>query len=255
MVPNDAALRKVVLDEATGIAPALAPKGLHISCSTISPATSRELYAVHQRAQQRYVAAPVFARPDGIEQKTGTFVLSGDQSAMEESVSILRKTSSATYEFGPDAGAANVVKLCGNFMIAAAIESMAEALSLADKNDVDRCKVMDMLSETIFNCLIYNGYGKRVSRRNHKPGGFSLELGLKDVSLVHDTAQRSQAPMPLASLLRDRFLSAAARGRSDIDWSGIGLSVSEDAGLDMSDALADARAGGTSNDAPSKHTK
>ena len=38
--------------------------------------------------------------------------------------------------------------------------------------------------------------------------------------------------MPFASLLHDRFVGASARGRGRMDWSAIGLSVSEDAGLD-----------------------
>jgi hypothetical protein len=44
--------------------------------------------------------------------------------------------------------------------------------------------------------------------------------------------------MPVASLLRDRFLGATARGRGHMDWSAIGLSVSEDAGVDVSESLA-----------------
>ena len=84
-------------------------------------------------------------------------------------------------------GAANVVKLGGNFLIASAIEAMAESLALAEANGVDRVAMMEMLNSTIFDCLIYKGYGQRVSERDHLPypdAHFALELGLKDVSLV-----------------------------------------------------------------------
>ena len=59
--------------------------------------------------------------------------------------------------------------------------------------------------------LMANRYGQRVSERDHGPGGFALELGLKDVTLVTDTAHASSTPMPFASVLRDRYLSARAQ--------------------------------------------
>ena len=63
--------------------------------------------------------------------------------------------------------------------------------------------------------------------------GFALELGLKDVSLVLDTAHRSSTPMPVGSLLKDRYTAAQNKGRGQLDWSSIGLSISEDAGVDV----------------------
>ena len=61
-------------------------------------------------------------------------------------------------------------------------------MALSEKHGVDRVAVMQLLSSTIFDCLIYKGYGQRVSERDHKPGGFSLTLGYKDVSLVRKAA-------------------------------------------------------------------
>jgi 3-hydroxyisobutyrate dehydrogenase-like beta-hydroxyacid dehydrogenase len=95
---------------------------------------------------------------------------------------------------------------------------------------VDGKEVIKLLSGTIFDCLIYKGYGQRVSERDHRPGGFSLELGLKDVSLVSQAARECNTPMPFLSVLLDRFVSAKARGRGGMDWSAIGMCVSENAG-------------------------
>ena len=102
----------------------------------------------------------VFARPDGLARKQATFPLSGPAKGVQVAKALLMCTSTGVYEFGPDPGAANVVKLCGNFLIASAIESMAESMALAEKNGVDRVELMHMLSSTIFDCLIYRGYGK-----------------------------------------------------------------------------------------------
>ena len=152
---------------------------------------------------------------------------------------MLLSTGTKVYNFGPDCGNGNVVKLCGNFLIASTIESLSESLALAENNGVDRKAVMEMLTTTIFDCLIYKGYGDRVANRKHQPGGFALELGLKDVTLVLDTAHKSNTTMPLGSLLYDRYLTARAKGRAELDWSAIGLNASEDAGVDISKSLAE----------------
>lgn len=77
----------------------------------------------------------------------------------------------------------------------------------------------------------YQGYGDRVAQRSHVPGeqlvgpGFQLDLGLKDITLALDVAHKVQAPMPFASVLRDRFLAATAKGRGTMDWSAIGAGL------------------------------
>jgi len=242
MVPNDKALWAVVKGE-DGIFEATA-KGsglLHISCSTVSPFTSRALSDECEAAGVVHVSAPAFARPDGIAKRQAYFPISGgDTVARSASIELIGTTSPETFDFGDDPGAANVVKLSGNYLIASSIQSIAEAMALAEKNGLDRVQVMNMLSSTIFDCLIYKGYGQRVSERDHKPGGFALELGLKDVALVKDTAARSGVPMPVASVLHDRWLAAYAKGRGEVDWSAVALSTSEDSGVDVSAALAKA---------------
>jgi 3-hydroxyisobutyrate dehydrogenase-like beta-hydroxyacid dehydrogenase len=241
MVPNDAVLRSVVCDEKTGLIHTL--KGIHISCSTIHPDTARELALLHKARGSSYVGAPIFARADGVEKRQASFVVGGEDAAVEKALPILECNSSGVFRFGEDAGAGNVVKLCGNFMIASAIESCAEAASLAEKSGVDRVKMMEMLTSTIFDCLIYKGYGMRTAKREHMPGqplvgpGFQLSLGLKDVTLAQDVAHKVQSPMPFASVLHDRFLASQAKGRGKMDWSAVALLSSEEAGVDVTNWL------------------
>ncbi len=108
---------------------------------------------------------------------------------------------------------------------------MSEALALAEKNGVDRVHAMKLYNSTFLDSAIYKGYGQRVSERDHRPGGFALELGAKDMNLVKETALASQTPMPFLSVLQDHFLSAQAKGRGNLDWSAIGLGASEKAGV------------------------
>ncbi|MEW6720093.1 MAG: NAD-binding protein, partial [Thermodesulfobacteriota bacterium] len=133
--------------------------------------------------------------------------------------------------FGDDPGAANLVKLCGNFMILSAVEAMSEAFALAEKNGVDRAAVASFFGETLFSCPIYQNYGRIVANRAYEPAGFQLALGMKDVKLVKGAADSARVPMALAELLHERLTDSIAKGRSGMDWTAIELLVAERAGL------------------------
>jgi 3-hydroxyisobutyrate dehydrogenase-like beta-hydroxyacid dehydrogenase len=205
--------------------------GIHISLSTISPETSRHLAEQHRQFGVEYVAAPVFGRPEAAAAKRLVVCVSGAARAKEAVNPLLTAISQAIFDFGEEVGAANVVKLCGNFLIGAAIEALAESLALAEKNGVPRRAVADMLTKTLFGCPVYQGYGKQIAEERYEPVGFRLPLGLKDVNLVLQTGAHSSVPLPTASLLRDRFLAAMAKGREHMDWTAIAIGISEDAGL------------------------
>ncbi|KAF4315870.1 hypothetical protein BBO99_00007246 [Phytophthora kernoviae] len=252
VLPNDEVVTSVVLGDdskpGSGLLANMTPEVLHIGCSTIHPNTSRFLDLKHSEAKTAYVASPIFARPDGMEALQANFVLSGsDTAAVEQAAQFVNKcTTGRVVTFSTeDPGAANAVKLCGNFLIATAIESMAEALSLLEANGVDRVQAMEFYSSTFMNSVIHKGYGQRVSERDHRPGGFALELGYKDQRLAHQMAMEAQVPMPFLSTLIDRFLSERAKGRSDLDWSAIGLGVCESRGVDVSEAIERSRSGQT----------
>ncbi|RMF94442.1 MAG: NAD(P)-dependent oxidoreductase [Planctomycetota bacterium] len=126
---------------------------------------------------------------------------------------------------------AHVAKLCSNFLIATVIESLGEAFTLAEKNGLPPQALYDALTEFLFNCLIYKGYGAHILSGKHDEPLFRLRLGLKDLNLVAQTAFESETPMPLVSLLKDRYTSSKALGRGDWDWTAVALEIRRQAGL------------------------
>ena len=230
MVANDAALKEVTLG-AQGFAPTLGAGGLHISMSTVSPETSRLLAQEHARHGSLFVSAPVFGRPEAAAAKKLWIVQSGDAGAKARAEPVLRALGQGIHDFGEEPGAANVVKLSGNFVILSAVEAMGEALALAEKNGVDRHALAAFWGETIFGCPIYQNYSKLLAQRQYEPAGFKLELGLKDVRLVREVAEHATLPMPLVDLLHERLLTSLAKGRGGIDWTGIELVTAEAGGL------------------------
>src|SRR5262249_45074889 len=183
MVADDAALAELVAGEAA-LAERLGQGGIHISMSTVAPATTRELAQVHRRTGSMLVAAPVFGRPDAAAAKRLWICVSGPAAAKAAAQPILEAVGQRVFDFGEVTEAANVAKISGNFLIAAAIEAMSEVFTLAEKNGVDRSALATMLGQTLFACPVYQGYGGTIANRRHSPAGFRLPLGLKDVEIV-----------------------------------------------------------------------
>jgi 3-hydroxyisobutyrate dehydrogenase-like beta-hydroxyacid dehydrogenase len=229
LLADDAALEDVVLGEG-GILPRLGAGGLHLSMSTISPATARRLSDAHRERGAAYVAAPVFGRPEGAASGKLWIVTSGLDEAKARVRPVLEALGQGIHDFGDDPGGAHAVKLAGNFLIAAASEAMAEAYTLGEKCGLDRVQLAEFFGSTLFPSRIYQSYGKAIAEHRYEPAGFKLRLGLKDLRLVLGTADASEMPMPLASLLHDRLLALAAQGHGDVDWTAIGLGVASDAG-------------------------
>lgn len=230
MLADDASVEALVTGE-DALAERLAPDGIHLSMSTVSPALTRRLARYHSDRGSMMLAAPVFGRPNAAQAKKLWVCVSGNAATKERVRPLIDAMGQGVFDFGDEPGAANAVKLAGNFMIAAAMEAMAEALTMVQKSGVDPVAAMDMLSSTLFAAPVYKGYGAAIAHRRHVPADFRLPLGLKDIDLVLKTANEARVPMPLGNLLHDRFISAIAKGRADMDWSAIALGAADDAGI------------------------
>lgn len=231
MVANDQALRDVTLGEG-GLAERLGRGGVHLSMSTVAPATSRSLAEEHRKAGAAYVAAPVFGRPEAAAARKLWMCVSGPGDAQSRVAPLLRALGQGSFDLGEDPGAGDVVKLAGNFLIFCVIEALGEALTFAQKNGVDRAVAAHMLTQSMFNTPLYHTYSKLLVERDHERAGFRLVLALKDLNLLQEAAYAGQTPMPFANVVRDRMLSAVARGRGQMDFSVLGRGAWEDAGLD-----------------------
>lgn len=230
MVADDAALESQVFGDA-GILASLPRNGIHISCSTIGVALSDRLTAAHSAAMQEFISCPVFGRPDAAEAGRLAVVAAGPANAVERCKPLFEAFGPKLLILGEKPSLANVVKLSGNFLIASVLESLSEAIAFARKSGVDAATLLDFLTSTLFNAPVYKTYGGLIVEGNYDKVGFALPLGLKDVRLVLQAAEAKSVPMPIASVVRDRFLTAMARGNENKDWSALGLIAAEDAGL------------------------
>ena len=229
-LPDDAAVLSIFHAHGT-IFRKLGDTGLHVSMATISPQTSKVVHERHKTLGGNYCVATVMGRPDAVEIKRQFYIMAGESMHLNRVRPVLESISSATYTLGEEPELANAAKLAFNFLIASAIESMAEAFTFAKKNGVDSNQFFAMISETHFACPLYKNYGKAILERQFYDPLFRMALGAKDMNLVASSAKDCQAPMRFASVLQDRFTTSLAKGRENYDWIGIALDVEEEAGI------------------------
>ncbi|WP_067976390.1 NAD(P)-dependent oxidoreductase [Mycolicibacter icosiumassiliensis] len=230
MLADDDAVEQVTLGP-DGIVASLPPGGTHISSSTISVALARRLTAAHADAGQSYVAAPVFGRPEAAAAAKLFVIAAGAPAVLDVVAPLFDAIGQRTFVVSEQPYTANLVKLSGNFLLATVIESLGEATALVEKAGVDPVTYVDILTSTLFNAPAYRTYGDLIARKSFVPAGFAATLGLKDVRLALQAAEELTVPLPLGSLLRDRFLTLLANGGGQLDWSAIATLAERDAGL------------------------
>jgi 3-hydroxyisobutyrate dehydrogenase-like beta-hydroxyacid dehydrogenase len=230
MLADDHAVESVVFGK-NGILGALPRGGIHISISTISVALSERLTAAHREAGQEYIAAPVFGRPEAAAAAKLFVVGAGPATTLQKCQPLFDAISQRTFLAGDEPRSANVIKLAGNFLIASTIEIFGEAFALARKSGIAAPEFLEILAGTLFTAPFQVGYGGIIAREAYDPAGFAAVLGLKDLRLVLAAADSAGVPMPVASVVRDRFQAAVGRGYRDKDWSVIAKLAAEDSGL------------------------
>lgn len=228
MLADDAAVEAITTDAIL----AGASKGLvHANMATISVAAATTQAARHRAAGLSYVSAPVFGRANLAAEAKLNIVAAGEDAAIARLQPLFDAMGQKTWRAGTEPRQATLVKITGNFMLATAIELLAEATTLAEKGGVDPRMFTEVMTSTLFAAPVFKVYSELINDRRFEPAGFKMSLGLKDVGLALAAAQSTNTPLPLASLVRDRLLEGLAGGLADHDWSALSTIARRNAGL------------------------
>jgi 3-hydroxyisobutyrate dehydrogenase-like beta-hydroxyacid dehydrogenase len=218
MLSDDAAVRAVVLD---GGLLADARKGVvHVGCSTISIAFAEELAERHAEAGIGYVSAPVFGRPDVAAAAQLNVVAGGAENTIAKVAPLLAAVGKKTWVMGERPAQANAAKIAGNMMIAMAIEAIAEATLLSEGNGVAPKAFFELVLESLFGCRVYQSYSAKIVAEEYSPG-FKMSLGLKDLRLATEAAERAGKRLPMLDTVRNQMTAAVQAGLGDKDWSAV----------------------------------
>ncbi|MHB2245960.1 NAD(P)-dependent oxidoreductase [Pseudomonas fitomaticsae] len=219
MLGDDTAIRSVFFDAKA--LDGLRAGSVHVNMSTVSVALAKELATVHEARGVGYVSAPVLGRVDVAAAGNLNILASGPAEALARVQPLFDVLGRKTWTFGDTAEVACAAKLSANLMIASAIESLAEASTLAGGYGISRGAFIEMITSTLFAVPVYQGYGKLMVDEKFEPAGFKLSLGLKDVRLALEAGEAAQVPLPFASVLKDNLLDGMAHGQADQDWASL----------------------------------
>jgi 3-hydroxyisobutyrate dehydrogenase-like beta-hydroxyacid dehydrogenase len=219
MVFDDAALEHVTQGK-NGILESMPREAVHVCLSTIAVETARRMEKQHAERGREYVSAPVLGRPDAAQQAKLIVMVGGSEKALAKVLPILDIIGRKTFTVGKEPWQANLFKLCSNFMISAMLESFGEAQALVRKAGSEPSDFVELMTE-FFGSAIYRNYGTLIATGKYDPPGGTLALGLKDNRQLLDAAAELLVPLPVASLVRDQMLAAAAAGNAELDWSSL----------------------------------
>ncbi len=223
VLSNDEAELEVT-DGPGGLAANLPAGAIHVSMSTISPALATRLQRLHVQYQNHYISSPVMGRPEMARARKLSFLVSGDSAVIERIEPLLTHAGAIKItRFGERPDAANTAKLCSNFLIASAIQSMAEGIHLAAKSGLDARDWLNMLTTTLFSSPIYQNYSNLLLNESFEPAAFSMNLGQKDLRLVLTQAATVDAEMPVATAVSTQLQNGIAAGMGDHDWTALSL--------------------------------
>lgn len=224
LLPDDPALEALVRAP-EGLRARLAPGAVHLCLGTISVALAGSLAASHAGAGQHFVASPVFGRPQEAWAADLTAVPGAgpgcDETARARALAVLACVAPRIHPVDTPQSAC-AVKLAGNLMIASAIATMTEAFGLAQAHGAPPALVHEVVTGRLFRGPVHEGVGRMLaSAMAGAPPvapAFTMQLGLKDLTLAARAAAAARWPMPVAETVTARFARAVELGHAGRDW-------------------------------------
>lgn len=228
MLADDNATRSVVLEG--NVLATLKAGAIHLNMATISVDLAMELAQLHRARNIGYLAAPVLGRVNVAEAGQLNILAAGDSERLAKVQPLLDVLGQKTWYLGARPEQANAAKLAANFMIASAIGTMGEAVALVQGHKVSKVDFIDLITSTLFAAPVYKGYGQAIASDTFEPAGFKLALGLKDVRLAQDAAERVNVPMAIAGTLRTALVESLAHDEGHLDWAALARTAARRAG-------------------------
>lgn len=218
-VSDDAAVEEVMLGDQGAFAGGR--DGLIVvDASTISPLVSQRVAAALAEKGIAMLDAPISGGQVGAIAGTLAIMVGGRREAYEKALPALQAMGKSITYIG-DNGAALVVKLCNNMIVASIMTATSEALTMAAKAGVDPGIVHQVLSRaTARGWIIEQKLANSVLAGNLEPG-FKLSLMRKDMGLALDYGKALGVPMFVSALIHQLYSQALGLGKGDLDTFGI----------------------------------
>ncbi|MBT5558429.1 MAG: NAD(P)-dependent oxidoreductase [Proteobacteria bacterium] len=234
MLPSDGALNGLVTSP-NGLLESMQKDMIHMVMGTHGIQVIRKLTSLHADENQVFIAAHVLGRPDLAATGQLTIVPAGPSDSVSKMQPIFDVLGKQTFVAGTDPQSASAVKIANNFVLGCAIEVMGEAMSLVRKLGVEPEMFHKVLTDGLFGAPAYEVYGKMIVDEAYDSIGATAVIGLKDMNLALEASEAAQAPLPSASIFRDRLIGAISRGEGGLDWAVAAKEQARASGIEVKD--------------------
>ncbi|MFV0253119.1 MAG: NAD(P)-dependent oxidoreductase [Beutenbergiaceae bacterium] len=223
ILANDAAADAVFSADLLAGVP---PHAVHVSMSSLSMEMADVLARRHAEAGVTFISSPVLGRPEKAAAGTLNILAAGDQAAVERLAPCYDAMGERTWFIEGEPSRANAVKICVNYNLLHTLQALGESCSIAESLGIDAPRFVEILTSSLYSGVAYTGYGNLIANREYRPAGFSLALGLKDLTLAEKAAAEGGVQIPSAAVIRDSLeRSLQNPDLADADWSSMAETI------------------------------
>jgi len=218
IVSDSAAVQEVVAGKG-GILEALRPGMIVVDCSTISPEVSRKLAAQAASRGASWLDAPVTGSKHGAEKGDLTFMIGGDQEALERVMPVLKALGKKHIYCGAQSLGLSA-KLVQNAIQSTMVEIFSEGFVMAVKAGVKPQTMMEIIQSSLARSALIDFKAPFVFKGDFTPY-FPLKLMHKDLGLTMEAAYALNVPMPIAAAVKEIYGAVKAKGKGDLDYAAV----------------------------------
>ena len=216
VVVVNAAQTRAVLFGPAGAAKALPKGAVIISSATMSPKDAEALAADAEAQGLLYLDAPISGGAQRAAEGALTILASGSDAAFEKAQPALDAMAAKLYRLGDKPGIGAAFKMVNQLLAGVHIAAAAEAMALGLREGVDAQALYEVITHSAGNSWMFENRMPHVLQGDYTPLS-AVDIFVKDLGLVLDTARATKFPLPLASTAHQMFMqaSAAGHGRED----------------------------------------
>lgn len=216
----NAAQTEAVLFGEGGAAAAMRPGSTFIMCSTVDPNWSIALEAKLEAAGIHYIDAPISGGAAKAAAGQMTMMTSAKPAAYAAAGAVLDGMAGKVYRLGDKAGAGSKVKIINQLLAGVHIAAAAEAMALGLREGVDAAAIYEVITHSAGNSWMFENRMAHVLAGDFTPLS-AVDIFVKDLGLVLDTARASKFPLPLAATAHQMFMQASTAGFAKEDDSAV----------------------------------
>ncbi|MEK8048019.1 L-threonate dehydrogenase [Ideonella margarita] len=211
---------EAVLFGDNGAAAAMHAGSVFIMCSTVDPNWSIALEGRLEALGLHYIDAPISGGAAKAASGEMTMMTAGKPAAYAACEGLLEAMAAKVYRLGATAGNGSKVKIINQLLAGVHIAAAAEAMALGLREGVDAAALYEVITHSAGNSWMFENRMAHVLKADYTPLS-AVDIFVKDLGLVLDTARASKFPLPLASTAHQMFMQASTAGFAREDDSAV----------------------------------